>query len=72
MSVQTDQIPLSQASASIQTQKGQIYSSWYYPSFALCQDENSVIIITCAQGNISKIDFASFGTPQGNCPNPTY
>jgi hypothetical protein len=55
-------------SASLNTHKGQILSS-YSHSMGMCAavPENQDATITCGSGTITAIDFASFGTPTGTC-----
>jgi alpha-L-rhamnosidase len=60
-------------SASINTHKGQILSSWQkQPGLCGEAEESKTLTITCSSGTITKIDFASYGLPSGNCGNFTY
>jgi len=66
------QVNLTQVSASMNTHKGMILSSWEIPNNSgMCTQatENQNALITCLRGVITSIVFASFGTPTGSCGN---
>jgi len=62
---------LTSVSSSIYTHRGTIDSSWRRNTGGLCDtaQENAAIHLQCLSGTIQKIDFASYGTPNGNCGN---
>ena len=66
--------PTYAASASIDTPIGTASSSWstQVPN-GNCGTvpENSVLNLTCVGGTFTGVAFASFGTPQGECPHVT-
>jgi len=64
---------LTSVSASIATHRGEIASSWHVLPPELCASapEHQTGSVSCVNGTISKISFASFGTPTGVCGNFT-